>query len=167
MLKFAVLGEQCSGKTTAAEVIKGYFFNPQVVKFADPIYWALAALGQPKNRGFMQEFGDLAKRYFGERIFANLFMQRVTEEGRFVDALICDDVRRGYELDACLDLGFKVLYVDAPRWMRERRAAEQGLEFRPDHNSETEVSGLMTRANRVRSQCFVKRCFLSVRLVHG
>ena len=105
MLKFEVLGEQWSGKTTAAEAIQRHFFNPQVVKFADPIYWALAALGQPKNRGFMQEFGDLAQRYFGERIFANLFMQGVTEEGRFVDALICDDVRRGYELDSCLDLG--------------------------------------------------------------
>lgn len=116
-------------------------------KFADPIYSALIGLGKPKHRAFMQDFGDLAKKHFGEHVFVECFDEliKTNPDGHWV----CDDVRRTYELDKVRELGFKVVYVETPEDIRRARAVEQGLDFIPIHNSETEVPGMKQYADLV------------------
>jgi len=145
--RIAIIGQQCSGKTTVAETISQGFEDPRLIKFADPIYGALGVMRQEKHRAFMQDFGEMVKRHFGEHVFVDIFKKRVNHEHRFEQALICDDVRRDYEAEACVDMGFKIIYVTAPVEIRKARAEAQGLEFIENHISETQVPSLAKYAN--------------------
>lgn len=148
MIKIAVLGQQCSGKTTVCQTLNELCFSKhgKFIKFAGPIYGALSALKREKCRGFMQEFGDLSKKYFGEHVFVDAFKQAVLEEQKS-NFILCDDVRRTYELEAVRGLGFFVVYVHADDDVRKRRAESQGLDFIESHNSETEVPSMRNLAD--------------------
>ena len=151
MIKIAIIGQQCSGKSTAAMYFQDATnmvdnTGPSVIlKFAGAIYGALEALKQPKNRGFMQEFADVAKKYFGEHVLKNVFEKEVKEyeNDRIVKMIICDDVRRFYELYCVLNLGFHVIALDVPRGIRKNRAERLHLDFIENHNSETEVPDII------------------------
>jgi dephospho-CoA kinase len=151
MKKIAVIGQQCSGKTTAANFIAAEHHAPMVLKFAQPIYDAINALKQPKHRAFMQQFGDLAKTHFGELVFTNIFKERVIEiqNSDFFDLLVCDDMRRQHELDAAREMGFKLISIDATAAVRKRRADAQGFAFIENHSSETEVPILIPQADYI------------------
>lgn len=154
MRKIAIIGEQCAGKSTIAEIIKQLVSHPTVVKFADPIYRSLEALGQEKGpgwRGFAQESSDVAKKYYGDDVYVRAFEHTVEqiELLGFAQTLICDDVRYPDELDLCRELGFKFIYVSAFEFVRMQRAAEQGLEFKTDHSSERQVKELKAVAGVV------------------
>ena len=62
--KIAVIGQQCSGKTSAAKLFSKYFDATHYVKIADPIYDTLNALHQDKHRAFMQQFAEYFCLYF-------------------------------------------------------------------------------------------------------
>lgn len=154
MLKIGIIGQQCAGKTTAANFMSELFDDYCFVKFADPIYATLHALNQKKNRAFMQEFGDFAKKHFGEMIFVECFKRTILtlEEERKHDinykyAIITDDIRRIYEFDMCKELGFKIFSIDAPVDLRKKRAENLGLEFLENHNSETEIPKIIYKSN--------------------
>jgi dephospho-CoA kinase len=155
MFKVAIVGQQCAGKTITAEKIMQRFYAPVMVKFADPIYNTLQILGQTKHRGFMTEFGDLAKKHFGDDIFVKIFDVRSQSLEVFgskqggVDLLICDDVRRYYEMELCQKLGYKILFVEADESIRRKRANGQGLTFVESHNSENEVPSLRQYADDI------------------
>ena len=149
MKKIAFIGEQCSGKTAFANRVATHFKNPKVVKFADPIYSVLMSLGQNKNRAFMQEFGDLAKRHFGEHIFANVFGCKVRDlcnlqqpYGEYYDILLCDDVRYKYEFDVASAEKFITVYIKVDRDVRIKRAAKLDLAFIDSHSSEASIPEL-------------------------
>ena len=156
MQKIAIIGQQCSGKSTAAKIIDDHYENA-LVKFADPIYTALHGLGKQKHRAFMQAFGDLAKVYFGEMVFVEAFEKTVKSIERCCHDeinldhgfIVCDDVRRSYEAKKCKELGFKIIYIDTPVEVRRARADALGLAFIENHNSETEVPELRRYADIV------------------
>jgi len=150
MKKFAIIGQQCSGKTSAANFIAGEFEYPYILKFAQPIYNTIGVLKQPKHRAFMQQFSDLAKKHFGPLIFTDIFLATAKElEKEMFDVVLCDDMRFQQELDAVRQIGFKVISIDAPSHIRKRRAESLGLEFIENHNSETEVPKLIGQADFV------------------
>lgn len=149
-LKIGIIGQQCSGKTTVANMICHMFRRPRIIKFADPIYDTLKALRQEKHRGFMQAFGEMAKVHFGEHIFVDIFNKKLEGfEFSGADLLICDDIRRTYEAQAAKEAGFKIIYIKCNRETRLGRAQSQGLEFIENHISETEVPDLEIYADYV------------------
>ncbi len=151
-MRIAIIGQQCAGKTTVANIIKETLEDNgkyvKTIKFTDPIYKSLKALGQEKHRAFMQEYGDLAKKHFGEMVFVDNFINAVGYF-KYVDAIICDDVRRVYELEACLSNGFKIIYIEASQEIKKQRAAAQGFAFIENHNSETEIPSMKLQADYV------------------
>jgi len=160
-MKIAIIGEQCSGKTTAANFIAELFKIHYIHKFADPIYGVLGCLGQGKNRLFMQEFSDLAKSHFGLGIFVELFEKEILtrellEEELWLEkygsdswAIICDDLRYMRELELVKKLGFKVMAINTIKDIRQTRATNQGLDFNENHSSESEVQDLIWHADSV------------------
>lgn len=146
MNRIAIVGQQCAGKTTAANIIAGHFDEVEFVKFADPIYQVLGVLRQDKHRAFMQDFGEMAKKYFGESIFVDLFHARMwCKNGN--SAIICDDIRRLYEFHEAKAQGFKMIYIGANKFIRRLRAEAQGLDFIENHISETEVPRMAPMAD--------------------
>lgn len=148
MLKIAVAGMQCSGKTTIAQMIvrniASVGIDVSYVKFADPLYRVLEVMKQPKDRIFMQQFSDLTKKCFGKDFFTKRFVQTVDELTDTMPngLIINDDMRYLRELMACKMLGFMTVFVDAGINNRIVRAEKVGLTFNDSHNSETEVHEL-------------------------
>ena len=131
MPRIGIVGQQCAGKTTLADII-GY----PVVKFAAPLYEINAVLREGKSRDFMQKMSDLAKECFGVDKFLDLFAETMDYVYPHHVNLLCDDVRFILEAQYLLDNNWKLVYIDAPEDLRRQRAAAQGLEFLPNHNSE-------------------------------
>ena len=126
-LKIGVIGEQCSGKSTAAKFLIDEYKHSYLHKFADPIYEILRIFNKDKNRAFMQEMGDVAKKYWGRNIYAELFADAIKEreeeiicldsltDRKMKDTLIvCDDIRYPFELDTCRTLGFHIISIFCP-----------------------------------------------------
>ena len=152
MLKIGIIGEQCAGKTTVAELVSNHIGRCGFVKFAGPIYQTIAALGGKKNRKFMQEFSDVAKKYYGRDVFVRQFRNTVDwyeNNGASYKALICDDVRYPAEMEVVKELGFMTVYVKADMDVRLQRARKQGLEFIQDHSSEHQVRTIGGMADKV------------------
>jgi len=150
MKKFAIIGQQCSGKTSAAGFIASMHSAPVILKFAQPIYDVICALRQPKHRAFMQQFSDLAKAHFGPLIFTDIFMATLKAlESEMFDVVLCDDMRFQQEVVASRKLGFKIIAIDTPAEVRRARAKRLGLAFIENHNSETEVPSLIGQADYV------------------
>jgi len=151
MKRIAVIGKQCSGKSTVAKSILSHY-NGEMIKFADPLYRMLYVLNQDKNRGFMQEGADVVKKYFGENIFVQLFRENVrgymaSPQPRKPEIIVCDDLRYKVELDAARDMGFGLVFVHAMPAKRRERAKKQGLDFIEEHSSECEVDSLRQYAD--------------------
>lgn len=145
MLKIAICGKACSGKTTVAQIIREELDPLKIVtlKLATPIYNTLEALDQKKHRAFMQQFGDLAKEHFGEGIFVRVFKSRVRmAEASGVFAALCDDLRFPYEMDAMKQMGFITIYIDSGFYARTTRAQNLGLDLGSSHSSETSIDQL-------------------------
>jgi dephospho-CoA kinase len=147
--KFAICGKQCSGKSSIMEII-GDEFDADVFtfKFAEPIYDVLSIMNISKNRLFMQEFSDLAKKHFGGDIFQKIFEENVKvfeneSPHDMIELVVCDDVRYPNELNVCKKLGFYTVYVHAEDNIRKKRAELQELVFNDQHNSEQSVPRLM------------------------
>lgn len=126
-------GQACSGKTSVLEHMKSEL-GGTVIKFADQIYKALPG---EKNRAFMCEYGDLAKKYYSDSVFRDKF----TESVMFSDSpvIICDDIRTPPEAAVAKQLGFTLISVECPDAVREARSEALGLEWLPGHNSENQV----------------------------
>lgn len=144
MYKVAIIGQQCAGKTSVANIIEDMHGSAKVVKFAQPIYDTLEVFGQAKHRAFMQGLGDLAKDNFGRDVYAEIFkrnVEKLTEEDDY-EILICDDCRYDFEFETAKKLGFKFIFVEAEVACRRQRARDNGYEFIEQHNSETGVANL-------------------------
>ena len=137
--KIAFIGQQCSGKTSAAKICMKYFDSTRILKIADPIYDTLNALHQDKHRAFMQQFADLAKVHFGEQVLVEVFKENVAQAEKeaekewknYSNALIaCDDIRFPYELETVKEkLGFHLIGINAIREIRKERAEAQDFNY--------------------------------------
>jgi len=139
MIKIALVGPACSGKTSAYEYIKKLCDekNIYLLKFAQPHYDVLAILHQEKHRPFLQEFSDLAKEHFGEDIFVKIFEEKVNDISQDnIGILICDDLRYLIEYDSCYFYDWNFIYIDAHESIRKERSDKLGLKWNPKHNSE-------------------------------
>lgn len=167
LTKIGIIGQQCAGKTTAANFICEQFDETEVIKFADPIYATLKAHQQEKNRAFMQEFSDVAKKYFGKNIYVECFKENVKEIELILakkdsilmidnprpkirkNLIICDDIRYASEFAVAKELGFDVISIDASTDIRKKRAEKLGLDFIENHSSETEIFEIIYKADYV------------------
>lgn len=139
-MNIAFMGQQCAGKTEAANYIaKKLGYKP--VKFIDKLYQINKLLGVNKNRGFMQDMGELIRKYFGRDFFVYNFM----ETNKNKNNLVSDDVRKLIELEAVQNLGFVSVFIEADENIRKQRATNLGLEFIPNHPAELEISEVEKR----------------------
>jgi len=141
--RIAIVGSQCSGKTTVANVLREFLLHewsrPSIpIKFADPIYAAQELVTDKKNRLFMQGFGQLARDCFGEDVFNRIFKEKLKKENTLID-IVCDDARRISELEFLEKEDFYIIHVTADKETREKRAGEQGLIFKEDDVSESDI----------------------------
>lgn len=148
--KVGFIGKAGSGKTTAAEMLLEEIgkhedeMKAYILKFADPIYNTLELLGQTgvKPRRFMQEFGDLARREFGDSIFCNIFerdYKRIINndlDSNDVAYIACDDVRFVEESEMLKDNGFVLVKLICPEEDAKQRLG--GKWIGKTHRSETE-----------------------------
>lgn len=143
MIKIAICGEQCAGKTTCAGQFLETFKNSRILKFADPHYQVLNILKVFKDRLFMQEFSDLAKKHFGQDIFVKIF-EKATEEIEKDDnikksILVCDDLRYIIENKSCIENDWITIYINCKEEIRHARSDKLGLVWSPNHISEMEL----------------------------
>jgi dephospho-CoA kinase len=147
--KIMICGEACSGKTTCMNYITKIYkkINEKCIiyfmKFAEPHYQTLEILNQQKNRLFMQEFSDLAKKHFGESIFVDAFDANVKREFPFHyisnGIIICDDLRYLIEYEYARKNEWYIIYIDADEKIRKERSDKLGLKWNPNHSSESEL----------------------------
>ena len=132
MKKIAICGLACAGKTMANNTI----VSATTLKFAQPHYDVLNILGVNKDRLFMQEFSDLAKKHFGQDIFVKIFESKTEIYERIKSIVICDDLRFQIEFDSCIKNNWTLIYIDADKFLRKERSDKLGLKWNPNHNSE-------------------------------
>jgi len=132
--KIGICGGACSGKTTVYSLISKTLQPNVVLKYADMIYKAMPG---EKKRGFMCEYGDLAKKYYSDSIFRDIFAESVLMSNS--PHIICDDIRTPEEVVTAKRLGFTVIYIDCPDESRSERSDMLGYAFMPEHNSESSV----------------------------
>jgi dephospho-CoA kinase len=148
MRKIAIGGQQCAGKSSIASILCNNHYKEsttRIIKFADPIYTAIDGLGKQKHRKFMQEYGDLAKKHFGEHVFLERFLNETEKSD--ADVLICDDMRFDFEVDALIENGWDIMFVGADTHIRQKRAEEQGIELNDNHNSEAFVDYIREKSD--------------------
>jgi hypothetical protein len=143
-MKIAFVGEQCSGKTSALQIAVNHFSGRQV-KFIDKLYQINNVLGVNKNRGFMQQMGDLVRSYFGEDFFANDFVNKFQNLQN--ENIFCDDARTILEFESIQKAGFTIFYIDASREIRKQRADMLGLEFIENHPVELNIASFKDRCH--------------------
>lgn len=138
MIKIAITGEQCAGKTTIADMLMEVLGGSRI-KFIDKLYQVNDLLNVSKNRGFMQDMGEAVRKYFGQEYFINDFIHRanITKTNLF-----SDDVRKIKELAAARSAGFMTVFVTASAMHRKQRATILGLDFIEDHPAEQEIAKL-------------------------
>lgn len=141
MLKVAITGEQCAGKTTVADILIKQF-GGEKIKFIDKIYQINELLGIEKNRGFMQDTGEAIRKYFGQDYFIKDFVHRSSTSK---NNLFSDDVRKIIELEAAQQVHFITVFVTASQETRQARAINLGLEFIEHHPAEQEITSLYNK----------------------
>jgi hypothetical protein len=153
LIKLAFCGKMGTGKTLSTLISLGLLKDKLgdnssgfVIKFAQPIYAALRALHRAeKARVWMQRFGDLSRREFGddvfERIFEENFVGLTTNElpnrpEQYV-LIMTDDCRFIKEYELVKNLGFTVIRLDTDDEIRARRIGDTFTNTK--HRSEIEL----------------------------
>ena len=143
MVKIAITGKQCAGKTTVADILLEEF-GGEKIKFIDKLYQVNDLLGVPKNRGFMQDMGEAVRKYFGQDYFTKDFQKRAVESN---NNLICDDLRKKVEFEAAKQAGFIMIYIESTEDNRKARAKRLGLDFIENHPAEQEITALKDKCD--------------------
>jgi dephospho-CoA kinase len=143
MIKIAITGKQCAGKTTVADLLLQNFGGSKI-KFIDKLYQINNLLGVPKNRGFMQDLGESVRKYFGQDYFTKDFEKRAKQSK---ENLICDDLRKKVEFESAKKSGFIMVFIDSNEKNRKNRATLLGLDFIENHPAEQEISTLINKCN--------------------
>lgn len=169
MYKTAIIGNAHSGKTSVSSFLMDFFeekFNEidksykdiYTLKFAEPMKCYDEYIRDniectlPKQRRFYQELGDLTKKYYGKKVFAEIFettTKEIEEDFDNVGLILSDDCRIPFEFDSCKKLDYISIFVDCDKEVRKERAKKDGVDYSPDHNSENEVYLLRDRCDYI------------------
>ena len=145
-MRIGLVGCQQAGKSTIASILsEKVICQIKLFKFADPLYEILDIYGQEKNRLFMQDESDVAKKYFGEDIYIDLMRERLNffSSSSLYTMYLCDDCRYQKEFKLLKDYGFTMIGVDCPKEIRKQRAEQNGFEFNDNHSSEQFIEELI------------------------
>lgn len=151
MVYIAFTGKACAGKTTVARLLTRYLSTTYLIRIADPLYEINNILGVDKNRKFMQDMGDLIRKYFGSDFLTKKAKETI-EYIKAVDpkgSIIIDDIRMVNEARMVKDLGFKLIYLDTPDNIRKQRHEALGLDFNENHVTEKYVEKVKDLADLV------------------
>jgi len=169
MYKIAIIGNAGSGKTSTSGFFMEMFeekFNEidktykdiYTLKFAEPMKCYDEYIRDniectlPKKRGFYQELSDITKKYYGKKVFAEVFettSKEIEEDFDNVGLIICDDCRTRTELNSCRKRDYITISVDCDEETRITRAKADGIDYMPNHNSENEVHLLKDKCDYV------------------
>jgi dCMP deaminase len=140
-------GENCAGKSTAAEYLmkKGFYYY----SLSDVIREELKAEGKPVSRENLIEKGNTLRERFGPGILGAKIGQKLQKDKNYV----IDSIRNPAEVDALRKLGrFFLLYVTAPDDARFERIKARGREEDPrTYDAFIRIEGLeMESADKTR-----------------
>jgi dCMP deaminase len=140
-------GENCAGKSTAAEYLmkKGFYYY----SLSDVIREELKAEGKPVTRENLIEKGNALRERFGPGILGAKIGQKLQADKNYV----IDSIRNPAEVDALRKLGrFFLLYVTAPDDARFERIKARGREEDPrTYDAFIRIEGLeMESADKTR-----------------
>jgi dephospho-CoA kinase len=160
LYKVAFCGKMSSGKSTAVGMLTGLLQNKMgkgnsaglLMKFAGPIYDSFQALhirAEDKPRVFMQEYGDLCRKEFGDDVFEKAFEKRLEHivnnelPNRTYQhvLLLCDDVRFAGEAALLKKLGYTLVKINADESIRSQRNLNTFQNT--GHRSETELDNII------------------------
>lgn len=153
-MRFGIVGNAHAGKTTVANMIEKIYAGStrnrlvHYYKFADPLYKILDAIGQDKNRKFMQEVSDVIKKYFGDDIFVRLCDNDIIRTHKD-DLILVDDVRYVSEFNMLKDNNFVLIGVYTDISVRKARAKKLNIEFNDSHSSEQFVDELIENCDHI------------------
>lgn len=116
MIVIGIAGQAAHGKSTVAQIIRGFcpHLKVEVVPFAKALKEEASRLGwngikDEKGRKILQYLGTEVCRTIDENYWVNKFKQRV--DSLKVDVIICDDVRFPNEMNALLEMGAYLIKV--------------------------------------------------------
>ena len=145
----AVSGLMHSGKTSVVSMIqelleeKNYWnrqrsnqqtYQPKLIKFAQPLYdmqeyiYKRAGIElKNKDRGLLQYLGTQWGRSIDENLWVDLWRQEVRSHlfksaNHTTQIVLCDDLRFDNEAKQILDLGGKIIWVEADESTRRERS---------------------------------------------
>ena len=163
MIRVAFIGQQRSGKDTAAQVFDDWveenhtalrFKNSSLVlhsgavhcySFAQPIKDLCEASYGMHTREDMQGVGAYLRQY-DKAFFVRILERKIIEDNP--QFAVITDVRYPNEVAAVTKLGFHLLGIDAPdeeRWIRSGEAAESWEEYEV-HESEVHARASLLNA---------------------
>jgi len=119
-------GENCSGKTTAAEYMKkkGFYY----LSLSDVIREEVIKEGKPLTRENLVKKGNEMRKRFGDGILAKKTIEKM-EEGK---NYIVDSIRNPGEVEELKKLqNFYLIYINAPAEVRFERIKARGREEDP------------------------------------
>ena len=131
MVKIAISGPMCSGKSTIAKYIcslnpdyKIYSFGQKIKDIAKELF----DMGDIKDRSLLIDIANSLKS-----IDENVWINYVLKECKDMDNCIIDDLRFTNELDSLKDEGWNFIVIHVPKEERIRRIKELYPENYEDH----------------------------------
>lgn len=143
-MKIAIMGSSGgAGKDTVASMIKevsGRDF--ETMALGDPIHQTSdELLGRKAERRYLQDYGESARRIFGQNVWINYLDRRIEQKGN--PNVIVPDIRKLLEFSHfCVEGEFKPLYVyNTPEIARARLTDRDGgySEKSMNRNIETQL----------------------------
>lgn len=156
-MNIAILGGQLSGKTTLAKLIKknlAILGTPSfILKIAEPLHSSADFFNNVngetiKKRKFLQEYGDLLRKHFGEDILIKSFFQKAHSMER-MGVLICDDIRTRKELEKFKNNEWFIISIHADAQIINKRAQLLNCPVITKHNTESEIIDLIPQGDLI------------------
>ena len=156
-MNIAILGGQLSGKTTLAKLIKknlAILGTPSfILKIAEPLHNSADFFNEvngetTKKRQFLQEYGDLIRKHFGNDILIKTFFKKAHHMEK-MGVLICDDIRTKKELEKFKEKEWFVISIHADAKTINKRARLLNCPVVTEHNTESEITSLMPQADLI------------------
>ena len=154
MIRVAFIGQQRSGKDTAAYIFREWVYKEiyfdlgtgfRFYSFAQPIKDLCEASYGMHTREDMQGIGSYLRQY-DKAFFVRILERKIIEDNP--QFAVITDVRYPNEVKSVTKLGFHLLGIDAPdeeRWIRSGEAAENWEEYEL-HESEVNARASLLNA---------------------
>jgi len=150
MIKIAIIGKMCAGKSTISNKIIDYYKKRDIIikkrSFSEPIYHiAKTIFGmKKKNRKLLQQIGTKI-REINKNVFVDYIINDISEN------TIIDDCRFINELNALYKAGFTIIKINIPKDIQKERIIKTYPETwknhieNLNHQSETTIENMDSR----------------------